>query len=515
MSAATLTAPPVRSDLPHTSPGGRGRAILRSAWLWLPLILTGQAALSFRPGLNETAFDDEGLYVYMGHRMIEHLLHGAYLQESPGSYFSGAPGIYPVLAAMADSVGGLAGARALSLAFAMLATVATFGIGNQLFGRSAGLLGALAFVLCGSVIFQSHLASFDSMTMALVAVAGWLAVTSAQRSALIWAPAVGGLLALAALTKYAGAVYAPMVLALAVTAGWERYRWLVVRRAVFGLASAVAIFFFIIQLWGRDLLYGIVQTTSDRSIIRAAPPELLFGQVLDWVGPWLVLAILGALFRLRRDWACVAVLLTAAIIGPLQQIRIGEAVSLSKHVAFGMVFAAPLVGDLFARLLRRNWALAAAPVTAAFLALGFSGVHFSGLFLTGWVDDRPLVPVISATAAASPGRPILAEQPSALRYAMRKEIAPRQWHDTYAFSFGGLKGPEAYSAAIRAHYFGVISLGVTTDNGSHVMGELTSPDRDRYYHIVNKVPRMLRGQQIGEWVVFAPRYVPTAPGVAS
>ena len=51
------------------------------------------------------------------------MLHGSPLPQFP-AYFSGAPVIYPPLGALADSVGGLAGARILSLVFMLGATVA-------------------------------------------------------------------------------------------------------------------------------------------------------------------------------------------------------------------------------------------------------------------------------------------------------------------------------------------------------------------------------------------------------
>ena len=182
MATTTLTPtrtralpPPTAAPAPRRSPTWLG-----SALLWLPVIWAAQLALALRPGLNRNAFEDEGLYVYMGHRVIAHLLHGSPLPEVPGSYFSGAPSFYPVLAAMADSVGGLAAARGVSLLFALVATGAVYLIGERLYGRTAGLLGAAAFVLCGSVIFQSHLAVYDSTTMAFGALAAYAAVRGAQ-----------------------------------------------------------------------------------------------------------------------------------------------------------------------------------------------------------------------------------------------------------------------------------------------------------------------------------------------
>lgn len=483
----------------------RMRSVGSSSWLWLTLICSGQAILALRPGYNETAFEDEGLYVYMGHRMIAHILHGDVLHEFPGSYFSGAPGLYPVLAAMVDRVGGLQAVRGLSLVFAMVATIATYHLGKRLFGKIAGLLGALTFTLSCGVIFQSHLATYDAMTMALVALAAWCAVYCAQTNSLRGAPLVSALLALAALTKYAGAAYAPMIAALAAAVSWPSLRWLAVRRSVFMLGAALVMFMFVIQLWGRDLIPGIEQSTLNRSVIRAASKQSMLAHLTQWIGPTLALAGAGALFHARKRFATAAVLLLAAVIGPLQQLHIGEATSLSKHTAFGMVFAAPLVGDLLARALRRSWKLSALPAVAVFVVLALTATHFSREFLTGWVPDRQLQTVLTAAVHAEAGKPILGEQPSPQRYELRTVVNPRQWADTYSFTFNGKRGQAAYAEALNVHYFGVIYLSSTTDNGVLLLRKLTGTHRDRYYNIKAKVPRYLRGKYVGEWLIFAPR----------
>ena len=467
---------------------------------WLVLLCSVQAALALRAGYNSNAFDDEGLYIYMGHRVIHHLVTGAALREVPGSYFSGSPSLYPVLAAMADSLGGLQAARGVSLFFAMVATVGTYGVGARLYGRTAGLLGAAAFVVCGPVIYQSHLAVYDSTMMGLVAVAAWLAVRDAQHR-LLWAPAIGALLTLASLVKYAGLVYAPVVAILAAVVAWPSLRWVAARRAAVMMAAMAATFFFILQLWGRDLIPGIEHTTLERHVITPSSATQLTIQVATWVGPWLLLAVIGAALRPRREWAQSLVLLAAAVVGPLQQIRIGEAVSLSKHVAFGMVFAAPLVGSLLATLLRRGWRT----VPAVAMVLGILaqvGVPDAQRFLTGWLDDRDLRPVLTRVVAAQPGRPILGEQPSAQRYELRALTAPRQWNDTYEFSYDGLSGRRAYARAIDDGYFGVIYLSITTDYGAYVHNYLTYLSHQNTYRLTAKVPRYLHGDVVGHWLIY-------------
>jgi 4-amino-4-deoxy-L-arabinose transferase-like glycosyltransferase len=484
--------------------------------LGLSLACALQIALAWRPGPNISVFEDEGLYVYMGHRMIDHLLHGAFLQEFPGSYFSGAPGIYPPIAAAFDELGGLQAARSLSLLCAVVATIAVHGLTRRLFGGVAAMLAAFVYALAPGVIFQSHLATYDAMMMMLVALASWLAVYSAQENDLLWAPVIGLLLALAMLTKYAGAVYAPFVAALAVVVAWPHLRWLAVRRAVFIGASALGVAFFILELWGRDLIDGIRHTTLDRDVLQPATSGQLLRQVAPYIGPILGLAVVGALLRVRRQGALCGVLLAAAVVGTLQQIHVGEAISLQKHTAFGMVFAAPLAGDLLAGVLRRLPQVTSLAVTAVLVCLAVLGVRHADRLATGWVDERPLTPVLAALTRAQPGKPILGEQPSPQRYALRRVVGPRQWADTYAFRFNGKTGTAAYADAIRLHYFGTVYLSSRTDNGAFLLRLMTSPDRDRYYNIKAKVPRYLRGQKIGEWLVFAPRSVEVAssPGAS-
>lgn len=475
-----------------------------SPWLWLPLICGVQVALALRHGLNANAFEDEGLYVYVGHRVIQHITHGVFLSGYPGSFFSGAPGLYPALAAMADNVGGLAAARGVSLLFACVATIATYGVGNRLFGRAAGIIGAAAFVLCGSVIYISHFATYDSMMMALVALAVWLAIYSAQRDGFAWAPAVSLLLSLAFLTKYAGAVYAPIVIAITVVVGWPLYGWKIVRRGLFAAVATLVICFSVIELWGRSMIPGIQSTTSSRDVLTPATGPFLLKEIVTWVGPWLALALIGALFRVRRQPLLVALLLGGSVIGPLDQVRIGEATSLAKHVAFGIVFAAPLIGDLFARGFRRARAggrvVTVVALVVAFAVLAASGLRYSHQFLTGWVDDKPLRPVLAQAIAAHPDKKILGERYSPQRYELREQTEANQWYDTYYFSYDHKVDEPAYAEAIKQEYFGVIYLDQTTPFGQYVFDYLKQHPGN--YRISAKVPRYLRGQLVGHWTVY-------------
>ena len=94
-------------------------------WALLAVLIV-QAALSLRLVRADTAFEDEATYLWAGHLEWAHVLHGTPLPQFP-AYFSGAPVLYPPIGALADSVGGLTGARILSLIFMLGATVALRG----------------------------------------------------------------------------------------------------------------------------------------------------------------------------------------------------------------------------------------------------------------------------------------------------------------------------------------------------------------------------------------------------
>ena len=253
-------------------------------------ILCVQAALTLR--MSNTAFEDEALYLYSGHLEIAHLLHGAPLQGNYASYFSGAPVLYPVLGALADDVGGLAAARAVSL-IAMLGTTALlYSLTRRLFNERVGLCAAVIFSVTESALFLGHLATYDAPALFLLALATWIVVrTAAFRWPvyLLAAPPI----ALAVATKYASALFVPTIVVLAALAAWP-YRG---RKALIppvALGAAVAgLLAVALHLAGADYLTGIRFTTTAR-FQGTTPTMVLLRDSLLWGGLPFALALIGA-----------------------------------------------------------------------------------------------------------------------------------------------------------------------------------------------------------------------------
>jgi 4-amino-4-deoxy-L-arabinose transferase-like glycosyltransferase len=501
----TLQIAPIPSPNAGATKLGSSQRLLRvitSSPFILGAICTVFVVNTLRIEENRNPFQDEGLYLFMGHRMIDHIVSGVHLSEYPGTYFSGAPGLYPVVGAIADSIAGVQAARYVSLFFICIAIVATYGIGKELFGKLAGLLGAGAFALCGSVVFISQLATLDAMALCLTALGCWLALYSANHDKLLWAPIVALILTCAFLTKYATAVYVPGIAALAMLLAWRHIRWGAMRRAVLVVTATAAAVFFVLTFWAADLKRGIISTTADRTPLSPSPREELVWYVVQWVGPWLLLAVLGALTQARR-WPISAVLLGMSVIGPLQQIRIGEGTSLSKHVAFGIIFAAPLIGSLLAWMIKRSKWLGVPVTVAVAVALMVSGTKYAEQFLTTWVDDREIVAQLREEIALSPLKAILGEEPSAQRYALRTVTAPEQWNDTFSLLYGNKTGLAAYREAIDQTHFGTIYLTLNTPNGKKINDYLTNSQTP--YRLSNKIPFYRYGDIAGQYLVWTPK----------
>jgi 4-amino-4-deoxy-L-arabinose transferase-like glycosyltransferase len=193
----------------------------RRAWVGRGVllgVLLLQALLSLR--LQNTVFEDEALYLYAGHLELNHLLHGSPTYTDFATYFSGTPVLYPVLAAAVDSFLGLAGARALSLAFMLAVTALLYSISRLLFNERVALCAAAAFAVVQSTEFLGNFATYDAPAIFLMALASWIVVRTARGSAWVTGLLAAPVLALAVAVKYATLLFLPSVVILAVLASF-------------------------------------------------------------------------------------------------------------------------------------------------------------------------------------------------------------------------------------------------------------------------------------------------------
>ena len=433
----------------------------------LPLfaVLAAQAALSLRFTWSTTAFQDEALYLRAGHLEWARWLHHVPIPAFP-AYFSGSPVLYPPLGALADSAGGLAAARILSLCFMLGVTSLLWATARRLYGRRAALLAAGLFATLAGTQVLAAFATFDAMALFLLALAAWLGVRSAGcrfPSWILLLIASGAVLAVADATKYATALFAPVVLTVTALAAWQRHRgdrWLTALLVT--LASWLVLVYAGLRAGGRDYWLGITSSTLARPL-AATPAGTVLRSAYVWISLILVLAILGAVLAGRsRDSgkALPSVLAGAALLVPAAQARLHTTVSLQKHVVFGAWFAAIAAGYAMARLSRvdpgRGWApVMALPIVAATL---FGSMGQAASLERLWPDSAGLVSLLRATIPAHPGH-YLAEDYDVEAYYLAAEAPWPRWSSTYYFSYrGAMPGAASYRAAINSHYFSLVIL---------------------------------------------------------
>jgi len=469
-SARTAIPPAVSRNDQEREPPAQARqwpGLRRLTGAWWPLvtILVAQAVLSLRLIWSDTAFQDEALYLRAGQLEWAHWLHQAPIPAFP-AYFSGAPVVYPPLGALADSIGGLTAARLLSSCFMLGVTGLLWATTNRLYGRRAALLAAALFATLPGTQFLGVFATFDAMALFLLTLAVWLGVRSADcrfwiRIALLLT--AGVTLAAADATKYATALFIPVVLAAVALAVWRRQRggaWLT-SLLTLGSSWLLAVGTAVAAAGGTYWL-GITTSTLTRAPADS-PVTAVLHDAYVWTSLIVVLAALGAWLSIRRKERgrfLPAVLAAAALLAPAEQARLHTTVSLQKHVVFGAWFAAIAAGYAMARLSRvdpgHGWAIVMAlPIAASTL---FSSMGQASFLHTDWPDATALVNVLRTATHSHPGN-YLAEDDDVEAFYLRAEVPWQRWSSTYYFRLpGALPGAPSYRTAIGQHYFSLVIL---------------------------------------------------------
>ena len=461
-----------------TRPPGSSR---RRTWVSravLLAILAVQAVLSLR--MHNTAFEDEALYLSAGHQELAHLLYGVPLPNDYASFFSGSPVLYPILGALADTWGGLAAARHVSLLTMLTATGLLYSLTRRLFNERIGLCAAVIFSVTESAIFLGNFATYDAPALCLLALAAWIVVRTASFRwpvYLLAAPVA----ALAVGTKYAALLFVPTIVVLAGAAAWPQRG----RRALIppvALAIAVAgLLAGALHLAGPDYLIAVKSTTTARAH-GTTPLLTLLKDCLLWGSLPFALAVIGTVaYALRphnepgehiapaggrpRRIVLGVVLTGTALLAPADQIHLHTATSFQKHIGFGLFFAAPMAGVGLARIIGDHFRRAQVGVAIWGLAVMLDMVQANDIFHS-WADSRPLVAELSRYL--EPHARYLVEAAEVPTYYLMHNPDARasQFVSTYFISYTGkngitMTGNAGFEAAVRQGYFHVIAYDDT------------------------------------------------------
>ncbi len=415
--------------------------------------------------LRNTAFQDEALYLYAGRQYFNFLRGGPPVTEPYGQYVAGLPYFYPLLAGIADSIGGLEAARLLSLGFMLLVTLSVYLVTARLYSRSSALVAAALFSVQGTVLYLGHFATFDALCLFLLALATVLAVRADWRSWWGTATAVGIVLALAIAAKFAALLLTPSVVAILSWQLLRKHGW---KQAVLAgaLAGAIAVTGLAVPaLLDNNVLIGLTHTTTERVAIIPTSRIAIAERAALLAGGLVLLGGIGLILAGRRGLVVALVFLGSTLLAPAYHIYKMEIVSLQKHVVFSLFFAAPLAGYAVTRMsgigqgrfANRRWII----VLAVCLLVFSVGSQQAGELFHEWPNTQALMNVLLTQVRPS-GR-YLAEEMEVPRYYLQNTVAFWQWNQLYWFYYTDkqgrqLSGVHAYKAAINEGYFNLVIL---------------------------------------------------------
>ena len=420
-------------------------------------------------------------------------------------------GDLPALGALADNVGGLAGARLLSLVFMLGATALLWAAAGRLYGRRAAFFAAALFAVSGPVLHLGAFATYDALSVLLVAVAAWCVIRAGDRGeGTGWMAAAGVALAVANAAAYASALFDVLVLVLALLTAWPGGRRLAARRCATLLIVVVVLVTAGLLIGGKDYLTGVEQTTLAR-VGAADPIPAVLAAAWSWTGLIVLLAIVGVIISWvgRRGWLptlVLAVLAVAGLLGPLEQARLHTLASLNKHVGLGAWFAAIAAGYAIDRFIAAAPAGRAQALTTAALivALVFPlsvGASQSRQFSTDWPNAASFTAIFGPLANHGNGH-LLVETASIARYYLPSGSQWQRWSSTRNIimpsgastggpaSSAGVTGPGnrgVFAAFITHGYFSYVALNYTdTTTLDH---QITADLRNSgHYKIIAVIP---------------------------
>lgn len=294
------------------------------------LIAAAAIYLRVRDPLYSTAYMDESVYVVYGRMFLARHFESPLdtpLQWTFGWY------LWPVMAAWADRIGGLAALRELAAGLGVLTVAATYGFASRVFSKAAGLAAAAVMAVLAPAVLVSRVATRDSGSICFFALGLWAFAAAWKDNKIRYWVLAGLALFAAFLCKYLVAIYFPVLVLLALRKGW---RPLVALTLPLTLACAAYGLLHFADL-KHLLLYG-----SGYSSLRAPDAwDIYAGRRGDF---WLLVVPALIVLASPRWRAGAAWLWAGACLMLIFQWKSRADYDYWKHVNYTLLFLAPLAG---------------------------------------------------------------------------------------------------------------------------------------------------------------------------
>ena len=449
--------------------------------------------------LQNTAFQDEALYIYAGRQILQAWLGGPPLLNDYSYFFSGNPYVFPLIAGALDMLGGLELVRLFSTICMLIVTASGYYVTKTLFNRSSAIFAAIFFVCQGPVLFLTHLATYHPLCLCLVAVGMALAVRSSQARQPWGALGLGPILVLAFGAKYAALLFIPSVLFVLALCSLLKRGWLsMLVRGALGVFSLVV--FAILAAWlalrfDPGMLHAIRDTTTNRVVEQETSRLYLLNEVVMMVGFSYILSLVSLIFARKQHLWLVLTFLGSALLVPAYHIYKAELISLDKHLGFSMFFVMPVAGYALSSLSGfgktvlngRYWMAGLAVCLILFQVGAGQGRNL----YARWPTTTNLVYAMQTQVRTGSGHYLVEEQ-EVLSYYLEKDTYTWQWIGPYFFEYTDkqgnyYEGVPAYTKAIDDGYFDLIefSFGGTVGQDEILAHAI---EQSKKYVLIAKIP---------------------------
>ena len=296
---------------------------------------------------------------------------------------------------------------------------------TRLFGRRAAFFAAALFAIAGPTLHLGAFATYDALSILLIALAAWCAVRAADRAdATGWMLAAGTALALANATAYSTALFDLLVPGLAFLAALAPHG----RRAAIRSCGTLLLVTAALVTAGLLIGGGSYLTAINDTMFAEAGRVTSLGSVLADSWSWAGLILLLAIGGIITSWAghegrartgLLAILAIAVVVGPLEESWLHSAATLSEHLGLGAWFAVIPAGYAVDQFIAAAAGQTRAVVCGAcVVALVFPlslGLAQSRSEATAWPNSASFTSILAPLVRHSSGR-FLVEDPAVAEY---------------------------------------------------------------------------------------------------
>lgn len=398
-----------------------------------------------------TPFLDEAIYIVLGKKILD--LQIAQIAGSI-SWVGGFPFFYPLLSAIYYSVGGIFASRLLNV---ILGTTIVYFV--YLFARSLKLLdtrnenkwvgfGAAMFMATSaSAIYASRLAIYDTLGVFLFVISLIFlqkAIKTDSRQLYLKSAAI---LFLSLLAKYITLIFVPFF-AIANFFLSKKYENNV-KFFLFPLFLLILGYYYL-NFESLNEFYSTQGVGLKTEVVEIFKNFTLFGYIL---------AVVGSALIFKRQKFLVVSLLGLSFVPFIFHLISVNSSSVAQHAYFSLIFISPLVGALFAKMVKKH-------KLGFFLveALVIANLYFSAQILSGlenfWPNSERAMSVLAAEIDSDDR--ILTESGDVTTLALYDRLSSENIFGPFEFSFKELEGYDAYSLALEEGFFNYVELDSTS-----------------------------------------------------